>query len=130
MSCTLEPAIQSCDTGQWMPFLTANHNIDVHLMSTQIVYTLDTQLVMPGHYKNILPALQPIRAKMSVWPAEKTSRQKSSGSLETRKRKWYLLSQCMHVNLFAFENFAEKRVLKLVKPCFLGPISFIDPICC
>ena len=55
MSCTLEPAIPSCDTGQWMPFLTADHNIDIHWMSTQIVYTLDTQPAMPGHYKNILP---------------------------------------------------------------------------
>ena len=23
MSCTLQPAIQSCDTGQWVPFLKA-----------------------------------------------------------------------------------------------------------
>ena len=33
MSCTLEPAIQSGDTGQRIPFLTAvnyYHNMDVH----------------------------------------------------------------------------------------------------
>ena len=23
VSCTLDPAIQSCDTGQWIPYLTA-----------------------------------------------------------------------------------------------------------
>ena len=32
MSCTLEPAIHSCDTGQQIPFrqLSIDHNVDVH----------------------------------------------------------------------------------------------------
>ena len=32
MSCTLEPVLQSGDTDQWLPFLTAvnQHNVDLH----------------------------------------------------------------------------------------------------
>ena len=45
MSCTLEPGIQSFDTGQRMPFLTADHNIDVHWMSRKIVYTLQCPVI-------------------------------------------------------------------------------------
>ena len=50
MSCTIEPTIQSGDTGQRIPFLTAvniDHNTDVYKdvhyqVQTQIAYALDT----------------------------------------------------------------------------------------
>ena len=89
------------------------------------------RLYIPWTPSQQCPVITRISCPLSsqLWPAGKTSRQKSSGSLESRRRKRYLLSQCMHVNLFAPEHFAEKRVLKLVKPCFLffgGPIT----ICC
>ena len=89
------------------------------------------RLYIPWTPSQQCPVITRISCPLSsqLWPAGKTSRQKSSGSLESRRRKCYLLSQCMHVNLFAPEHFAEKRVLKLVKPCFLffgGPIT----ICC
>ena len=60
MSCTLEPSIQTCDTSEQIPFfsqLSIDHNMDVHCqVKTQIVYALDTQRIMPGHYKKLLPA--------------------------------------------------------------------------
>ena len=39
MSCTPEPAIQSFDTGQWIPFLIAvnDHNMDVQYQVKQPV---------------------------------------------------------------------------------------------
>ena len=37
MTCTLEPAIQSGDTGQWMAFLTA---VDVYYQVTYRLYTV------------------------------------------------------------------------------------------
>jgi len=61
MSCTLEPAIQSGDTGQQIPFLTVvniiDHNMDVHedvqyqVKQRLYNYALNTSLVMPSDYK-------------------------------------------------------------------------------
>ena len=57
MSCTLEPAIQSCDTSQWIAFSNSCHmdvRYQVLCLKTQIAYALDTWLVMPGHCGEIL----------------------------------------------------------------------------
>ena len=45
MNCTLEPAIQSGDTSQHVPFLTAVNNID-HNMA---VHKLNTVCICFGH---------------------------------------------------------------------------------
>ena len=61
MSCILEPTIDSCDTGQWIALFNSC-NMDVRYqilcLKTQTAYTLDTWLVMPGHYEEIF-ASQP-----------------------------------------------------------------------
>ena len=67
MSCTLDPAIQSYDTGQRILFwqLSIDHHMVVHYqVNTQSVYTLDTLPVIPCYYKKILPAQQPIIARV------------------------------------------------------------------
>lgn len=57
MSCTLEPTIQSCDTIQWIAFFNSCHmdvRYQVLCLKTQIAYALDSWLVMPGHYREIM----------------------------------------------------------------------------
>ena len=46
MSCTLEPAMQSCDTGQQIPFLklSIDYNMDVHKDEQ---YQVQHRLYMP-----------------------------------------------------------------------------------
>ena len=66
-SCTLDPAIQSYDTGQRILFwqLSIDHHMVVHYqVNNQSVYTLDTLPVIPCYYKKILPAQQPIIARV------------------------------------------------------------------
>ena len=48
LSCTIEPVVQSCDTGQWIPFwqLSIEHNMDVHKIST---IKLNTECICLGH---------------------------------------------------------------------------------
>ena len=59
MSCTLEAAIQSGDTGLRIPFwqLSIDHSVDVHKgVHYEVKHRLympwkTSQYVMPGHYK-------------------------------------------------------------------------------
>ena len=67
MSCTLDPAIRSCDIdpGILIWQLPIDQNMDVHYqVNTRIVYTLDSLPVIPCHYKNVLIAQQPIKARI------------------------------------------------------------------
>ena len=49
--------IPAAQTVCWDGFASIDRSMDVHYMKlTQIAHALDTQLVIPGHHKKILPA--------------------------------------------------------------------------
>ena len=67
MSCTHEPVIQSCDSCQLaITSLDVHKDIDYQVKHRLYLPKLDTQLIMPGHYKKVMCAYQPIKAHTIV----------------------------------------------------------------
>ena len=65
MSCTLEPVIQSGDTGQQMPFLDSCQLIITYLSISMSTIKLNTDCICRGHLASQCPVItrkQPIRA--------------------------------------------------------------------
>ena len=71
MSCALKPPLQSGDTGQWIPFLTDDHNIDVNKdVHYQVSLYTDVVLVLfLFFWKTFFPHPYPFALAVNKSPA-------------------------------------------------------------